>query len=521
MQRIAAILLLVALVPMPLRAGFQSWPMLARDAARSSSADSFAGVLDIPDWIAGTDENGLPIEFAGQSGPVLWHDLAYAVGESDGADRLYAIDRTDGIVRFSTVIEPPSFDSWSTPIVDATNRAVISTSGNLVQAFDAESGAPLWNATLGLDVVNASAVITPDLGPRDRLFITDSDGFLIQGGGSLYCINIDPFDALENPFDPGEIVWAIALAAASSGNSPAYDNGVVFVADAGDPNFGSPGRVRAFDATAILEPGAQWTFINTINTGFFGGVSVSNQHVYAASFTFNGGQDSANLVKLDASTGALVWSSPANRTASLPIILDDGRVLLSTGLAGFGSLPALQLFSADGTRLWDSALSTFEDLDGDMLIEPGEFLAVGGWTHVPLVVTNEAGTFAYVGTPPLAGGFFGPNTDVHLIDLDLLPSDTGFVIETFAGAGSTPALADGVLYTIGAAGLHAFGVFPGFAPEDINRDCNVDIEDLYAWESGIGARDVTGNGTVDQSDRDALRAVLRAGELVDIVGGAP
>jgi len=511
-----------ALLCMPVvRADFESWPALAHDASRSGEASSFAAMLTAPAWISSTDENGQPIEFVGQSGVVIWRDLVFAAGESagksGGEDRIYAIDRTDGTVRWSAPIERPALDSWSMPVIDESNGSVIVTSGEEVRAFDALTGEHRWTATLLIDVVNASPLVTDDLGPADRLFITDADTLQLNGGGRLYCINIDPFDAQANPYEPGEIVWAAPLNAATSGNTPAYANGVVFAADSGRFASTLPGSIRAFDAHSTSTPPAPiWTFTNIIGAGFYGGISVRDGFAYAASYNFFGGQTSSNLVKLDVNTGELVWSAPSNRTDSLPIVLSDGRVLISTGLTGFGSLPSLQLFASDGTLIWDSAIETFEDSDGDDIIEIGEFFAIGGWTHIPVVIESEAGAFAYAGTPPLAGGFFGPHTDLHLIDLDRAPNDAAFVIESFNGAGSTPAVADSVLYTIGATGLHAFGAFAGHAPGDVNRDCRVDTEDLYSWEAGEGERDVTRDGTIDANDRAALIAALRAHETGDL-----
>ena len=106
-------------------------------------------------------------------------------------------------VRFSAPVDTPALDSWSTPLIDESNERLIVASGETVTAFEAETGVPAWSATLEMDVVNASPLVTSDLGPADRLFLTDADGFLTQGGGNLYCINIDPRDAQTNPFDPG------------------------------------------------------------------------------------------------------------------------------------------------------------------------------------------------------------------------------------------------------------------------------------------------------------------------------
>ena len=200
-------------------------------------------------------------------------------------------------------------------------------------------------------------------------------------------------------------------------------------------------------------------------------------------------------------------------------VVADGRVLVSGGLAGFGAVPALQLFASDGAMIWDTALDTFDDANGNGFIELGEFFSIGSWTHLPVVVETDTGTFAYAGTQPTSGGFFGPNTDLHLIDLDLAPSTPGFVIESFSGAGSTPALTGGVLATIGASGVHTFGAFAGFEPTDVNRDGSTNTEDLFAWEHGAGALDVDGDGAVTTQDQSTLRAVLREREITDLTGG--
>ena len=87
----------------------------------------------------------------------------------------------------------------------------------------------------------------------------------------------------------------------------------------------------------------------------------------------------------------------------------------------------------------------------------------------------------------------------------------------FVGAGSSPAIADRNLYTIGTAGLAAFGPPPPRA--DVNTDGTIDLEDLYAWHRGQGQRDVDGNGSITDADRAALEAELRRDEFADMAAG--
>ena len=57
------------------------------------------------------------------------------------------------------------------------------------------------------------------------------------------------------------------------------------------------------------------------------------------------------------------------------------------------------------------------------------------------------------------------------------------------------------------------------AKPDVNGDGRADIEDLYSWEQGSGARDVDASGVVDDEDREALLKVIRCRELEDMSAG--
>jgi hypothetical protein len=57
------------------------------------------------------------------------------------------------------------------------------------------------------------------------------------------------------------------------------------------------------------------------------------------------------------------------------------------------------------------------------------------------------------------------------------------------------------------------------AQPDVNADGLADIEDLYSWEQGLGARDVDANGVVDDEDREALVKVIRCREIEDMSAG--
>ena len=487
-----------------------TWTHLAATTQRTSTSVNPPPPLAAPTWIANTDTNNHPITFVGLSGVVADEANVYALGDSNEQEHIYAFDRTTGTCLWQASIAAPQLDSWSTPAIDADNHTVIVATGNTLAAFDATTGASAWTATLPAIVVNASPLVTTDLHPADRAFVTTFDGF--GASARLVCVNVDDHDADANPFQPGEIVWTAPIGA-SSGNTPAYADATVYTATAD-----TPGRVLAFDATAASPPTPLWATDNPDGHPFFAGVSVADGAVLAASYAFSGGQLNANLLKLHAATGAVIWSTPAGRTASTPIALADGRIVLSAGLPGFGSVPSVELFADEGdhaTLLWDAALATWHDDDNDGAIDPGEHLAIGGWTHQPIVADAAGEPRLVVGAIGDDASPFDAYATLRVIDLARAPADDGFVLDAFAGCGSTPALAGDDLFSIGEAGLHAFLATTCTADCDSNGVLNV--LDFVCFQQ----RFVAGDPAADCDDNGALNVLDFVCYQQAFVGGCP
>ncbi|MDX2146789.1 MAG: PQQ-binding-like beta-propeller repeat protein [Planctomycetota bacterium] len=507
-----------------------------RDAAGPRVSD-----LASPSWVFSTDSAGNPVRFLGQSGVVVTRDLVIAVGivilVGGPEPRVFAIDRRTGKQAWSAFISQPVANSWSTPVVDESNGTVIVTQASSLRALRLRTGATAWTTALDRQIINASPLVTTDLNHRDRVFITGYDGF--GDTGKLYCINVDRQLGTANPYSPGDIVWTATIGG-SVGNTPAYARGIVYVATMGNYNAREPGQIRAYSA---LGDGSAplWTFVNPSGFPFSGGVTVHppppisgmqpyQPFVYAASYNFEQAcNEPANLVKVNGLTGQMQWQIGCERTSSTPIVLDDGRILLSSGISGitFGSRPGLELFRDLGSgaiKLWDSSLATWTDDNEDGCVDIGESFAVGGWTHQPAVRVRNGRTIAFAGTllpvnDPNNGPFYEPCTDLHAIDLgeNVPPSGDDFVLGSFSGAGTTPAIADRNLYTVGAGGLYAFGPPP---PDlDVNGDFLADVDDLYAFEAGVGDRDVNQDGIVDKDDYETLVNRVRCREVEFMTNG--
>jgi outer membrane protein assembly factor BamB len=441
------------------------WTHFAGDAKRNSitHAPSLPSLAQTA-WV-NTDHITIP-----QTGLVIDDHHVYALTrDATNASFATALDRSTGEEVWSMPIAPPILDSWSTPVIDTEHRTLIVTTGASIVALDADTGDEIWSRTINTTIVNASPVVTHDLGDRDRVLIT-TYSFGFGEPAQLICINTDPFDEITNPFEPGDIVWSLQLNADSSGNTPAYQNGRLYLATASD-GISQRGTVRCYDITGDTAPDTPlWMFTNTINAGFFGGVSIAKGHVYASSYAFTGLQTSANTIKLNKLNGSLAWSVPTNRTDATPIVLPTGDVVVSSGVATgafdflpfFGSLPSVQFIDDQGSTaitLWDSALSTHEDLNTNGIWDFGEpYLSIGGWTHQPLAIRTNAIPHLLVGSLPETqpGVNIDHNTTLSIIDLTKTPVDPGFIVEQSTSTGDTPAYASGWIYSSGAGGIMAF-----------------------------------------------------------------
>jgi len=471
-----------------------SWRQYAGNAERRSSTQAGPEDLSAVLWTVGEDSAGSPLAFEGQSSPVIYDGRVFAVAKHYEAetyvnDKLVGIETASGEVAFQTLVDKALMDSWSSPAVDLAHGAVIVASGYSVYSIDAAEGGINWQTSLEKKVVNASPVVAEDLAPG-RLFVTDYDGY--GTGGLLYCLNTSAYDAAANPYEPGAIVWQEVLGG-TSGNTPAYHEGVVYVTAVGDPWTDWPGKgvIYAFDVAAPPEARLlwSWTFGEGVQgTGFFGGLCWADGYLFAATYGFYGTGDNSQLVKVRASDGELQWIVPCERTCSIPVV-QGGTIYLSAGIQGYGSTPKIQAFEDGGTwaaKSWDTA----------------DYLAVGGRTHQPVI----CGRVLYAGMIPTTGNAFGSCTDFYMLDLDRLPNDgAGFILGHLSGMGSSPACQGGRLFTIGAEGLHSLAT-----KGDYSGDGQVNGDDiggfLRAVLSGAATAeevrlgDFDGDGEVTEGD---------------------
>ena len=466
-SRIVRSTVILATLLLASSAGFaDNWPQYCNTAARVAVA-SAAGPLDLatPRFVAGPD-----VSFERISSPVIMDGTIFALakhyeGETYTSNKIVAFDESDGTFLWETLVEKVASNSWCSPCCDTATQAVIIGAGDTVYCLEADDGGIRWQEDTDRIIVNASACAADGY-----VFITDYTAFTL--GGQLYCFDINT----------GVVQWTAPIGA-SSGNTPAYHDGKVFVAN-------TDGEVFCFDATDGSEV---WSEVMPINGwGFFGGICYSNGALYLASYNFYWTGD---LLKLDPSDGAVTWVVDANRTDAIPVVA-GGKIFLAGGdnYDSFG-IPKLDAYDeATGNWLWETEL-------------------VGGWTHQ----IAYAGGYLYAGEFPSDDYSFGAYSNLHVLDVSKTPADPGFVVSVNPDAGGSPAVVNGTVYSIGAGGLYAIDQALADAGADsygyesrgaTKYICHLDGTGSvgatsYAWTQVSGAPVVLRNAGTATPDSDA------------------
>jgi outer membrane protein assembly factor BamB len=455
------------------------WTHRGNTSARNSVGTGWAPALVAPRFVVNGGRT-----LVGQSAPVVGGGkvFVYARNVAGNGNEVLAFSEADGSLVWSQTVGTASWDSRSAPTVDLARGLVLIGSNTKITAMNLNTGAIVWERTPGAKpFVNSSVCIG-----GTQAFLVDYSSY--GTGSNLWSLYLAPSGPA------GQVAWSQAITQALGSEAAIDASGNLVVTDfsgylrqftqAGATGwvFGIPG------AGHYTGPGQP----PTPRGGFAGGPVVTGGRVYAATYNTNAtmGENNSLLVCIDATTGQQVWSVNAERTDTAPVV-SGSLVILSAGLDDFGSQAKVQAFDqATGALLW-------------------QWYGAGGWTVQPLAVGNVL----YVGALSPTGSTNTPCTDLYAVDLTKLPTDAGFVLGHYAGAGSSPAYANGNIYTIGADGLHAFGPLG-----DINGDGTVTGADRVLLNRRLAGLDVgglpdkvfdlNGDGVVNEADRTLLNQIL-------------
>lgn len=209
-------------------------------------------------------------------------------------------------------------------------------------------------------------------------------------------------------------IWNFSVEGSAQSTPAVADGRVVF----GAWEWGLGGRIYCAD----LEDGTEIWSIQTENSPC-GSAAIDGGTVYMTTYNFNGNGD---LLALSLSDGSTLWRKEISPTDSTPTIA-EGRVYVCGGVEGFSS----------------SKTYCFDAATGDLIWETDEAEKIGDWR----CSMAYADGLVFVGQPEFDD--FGGTV--------ALDAATGEVVWSHPGGGSSPAVSDGMVFTLGKGAVYAFG----------------------------------------------------------------
>ncbi len=436
-KTLAAILVMVTLVLTIPIASASDWTQFHCDVKHTGYSTSDAPDTNHTAWIS--DDIGAHV--------------ASSVTIADGqvfvycGDYLVSLDEYTGAVLWNVSVNkiPDVCGSWVTP---AYHGGRVFLSAKETCCFDAADGSLIWTFTppTGKGAVNGGCAVSGGM-----VFTSDWDG------SHYYCLNVAD----------GTEIWNVTV----DGN--AQSTPAVSVAD-DRAFFGSYGGVCEEGGVAYcvnMTTGDEIWNVTTDNS-FCGSVTIGDGVVYFTEYNFYG--DGA-LYALYSENGTVKWNKTVQRSDSTPA-LADGRLYISGGYGG------------PDNKFTDLLTYCFDASTGDLLWNTTVADEIGDWKCSPAY----AGGMVFAGRPkPNSMDFEGTYA---------LNASTGEIVWSYPEGGASPAVAGGMVFTVGGGRVYAFG------PTTI-------------WRGDVTLGSGTFNVTADDSGKEytinrtcALAALIRSAE---------
>ncbi|MEA1907720.1 MAG: PQQ-binding-like beta-propeller repeat protein, partial [Euryarchaeota archaeon] len=319
-------------------------------------------------------------------------------------DHLVSLDEYTGAVLWNVSVNetPKVCGSWVTP---AYHDERVFLSANETCCFDAEDGSPIWTFTppTGKGAVDGGCTIVENM-----VFTSDWDG------NHYYCLNIAD----------GTEVWNFTV----DGN--AQSTPAVSVADA-RVFFGSYANICEDGGVAYcvnMTTGDEiWNF--TTDNSVCGSVTIGDGVVYFTEYNFYG--DGA-LYALYSENGTVKWNKTVERSDSTPALV-DGRLYISGGYGGIDN------------KYTDLLTYCFDASTGDLIWNTSVADEIGDWKCSPACADG----MVFAGRPK-------PNS-MEFEGTYALNASTGEIVWSYPEGGASPAVADGMVFTVGGGRVYAFG----------------------------------------------------------------
>ena len=511
------------------------WPQFQRDVYNSGLADGPGPVAHLSQlWRTSIYDAGstydLGRKFTVAASPAV-HDqtvYAYALGDAELAydevwDFYYstgapasivALNSANGSLSWKTdLAKEGGYDSHNGVSVNVAGGDVYVASWNTLYRLSGADGGVVWKHTApGAGAANAVVNGAPTVANGKAYWLT-------QGGdGHLIGVDLDAGTGGANVPASVNVTLPTDVGGSSFGTPVVFDDGgTTYVALGYGHAFGMPygGGIMVVDANsgalqwrisqADLPPEA--TDDEKSAYDFPGSVTYADGVIYARSYDLATGHTQNGVLRaVNAADGNTIWQTQdldpdPDAYDNCPVghgapIVAEGKVFVAGGATAWGATGMkVQAYDANsGVRLWS--------VDG-----------IGGWANQ----IAYADGYLYVG-----------NEDYD--ELTVLDANSGSIETAFAGPGSSPVVADGVVYSIDNAGamVAIVGAPPSVLVGDVNGDGNVDTLDITPFVATLTAgdqaaflalfpdgeywaADVQGDGNIDTLDITPFVGLLTGG----------
>ncbi len=336
----------------------------------------------------------------------LWvsEDLGFQAGSSvavadgkvfaNGVDQIVAFDEFTGEILWTAPFEKNA-DVCCSWFTPAYNEGKIYFSGMNTVCLNSTDGSEIWSYP---HLSKRGAVDGSPTVVGGRVLASDWDGH------HYFCL-----DELT-----GEEIWSFEVEGDAQ-STPAVSEGRAVV---GSWEWGLGGAIYCID----IETGQPIWKMDADNSPA-GSAAIGDGVVYMATYNFDGDGD---LFALSLDDGSVLWKKTITPTDSTPTLV-DGRVYISGGCEGFS----------------DSVTRCFNATDGDLIWSTDPKDNIGDWR----CSMARADGLVFVGKPDFDD--FGGTV--------ALDAETGDLVWSHPGGGSSPAVSDGIVFSIGGGRVWAFG----------------------------------------------------------------
>ena len=362
-------------------------------------------------------------------------------------DYLVCLDEYTGEVLWNVSVENAKTNrsqlcgSWVTPVY---HDGKVFLPAARTYCFNATDGSEIWafTAPTGLGAVDGSVAIA-----EGNVITSDWDG------KHYYCL--DESDGTE--------IWNFIVADDGAQSTPAISDGRVIF---GSWSWGLGGHIYCVNLTTGSE---EWNITTPHHP--CGSAAISRGVVYMTTYNFSDTREPGELYALNITDGSIIWSQPMERTDSTPA-LAYGNVYVCGGCKGISDLMTYCFNATTGNLLWNTSASD----------------EIGNWKCSPAVADGKV----FVGKPYFEDGV------MDYVGTCALDTNTGEIVWSYPKGGSSPAVADGMVFTVGGGKVYAFA--PTFWSGNVSL--------------GSGTFNVTADSGVEYTINRtcALASIVRAAE---------